>query len=740
MSDARVRPALQYAWKGPSLLIVNSHGECGADEGLSGFFYREARFLRTLALEINGKQPWLCEAAAVSPDRLAFTLVHPDVESPGGGGTGHSDDVEHLDADGLPERALDIRLEFDIRLDRLEVGLAITNRSLRPLVFAVAWRLDADYADIQEAQTGKREQNAAVRARPQDNGIELTYDHADLPYRTRIEASGTSWRSSAARIDAEVRLEPQQALVSTLRVIPSGTRVVLDEEGVRVREVALAGWRDRFTQIEATGRTDAERAIADNVRDIASFPQLDGESDEWLAPQAGMPLYPAFFGRDGLTAGWQTALLDRGELLDASMARLARMQSSRVDDWRDEEPGRLPYQVRQGPLALLNVNPYSAYYADFASPLMFVVSLANLYAWTGDMTCVDRYWDTARRILDWARRDGDKDRDGYLEYLTRSPKGTKNQGWKDSGDAIVYMDGSPVPAPIATCEIQAYWYIAQELMGTLCWLRGEREDAAEHYRNAASLKERFNRDWWVDESNCFAMALDPDKQRVAGATSNVGHCIACGIIDADHLPKVVGTLFAPDMFSGWGIRTLSSDHVYYNPISYHRGTVWAVEQATIAFGLRRFGFDARALDLVGAMFDLASLYAEHRIPECIGGYPRRDGTMPGAYPQANTPQLWNATVFPLLVQTVTGVLPLAPFETLVIDPVLPEWLPGLTLSRLRVGNATVSLRCWRDENGHASWEVLHKSGTLHVIRQPPPESLSAGLGDRMRAAWESLRG
>ena len=160
--------------------------------------------------------------------------------------------------------------------------------------------------------------------------------------------------------------------------------------------------------------------------------------DEWLALQAGMPLYPALFGRDTLTAGWQAAWVDRGASLDASLTKLSRMQSARSNQWRDEEPGRIPYQVRQGPLALLNINPYSAYYADYASPLMFVIALGHLYSWTGDADVIRRHWDAAQRILEWARTYGDKDGDGYLEYETRSQKGTKNQGWKDSGDAIVY--------------------------------------------------------------------------------------------------------------------------------------------------------------------------------------------------------------------------------------------------------------------------------------------------------------
>ncbi|HET8647489.1 MAG TPA: amylo-alpha-1,6-glucosidase, partial [Vicinamibacteria bacterium] len=353
---------------------------------------------------------------------------------------------------------------------------------------------------------------------------------------------------------------------------------------------------------------------------IASFPLLEGEADEWLTLQAGMPLYPAFFGRDALTAGWQAGLLDAGAMLRAALSRLGRLQTSRDFPWRDEEPGRIPYQVRTGPLARLEKNPYSAYYADFASPLMYVISLANLYAWTGRRADIDRHWTTAVRILEWARTRGDRDGDGYLEYLTLSPAGTKNQGWKDSGDAIVYDDGRPVPPPIATCEIQGYWYAAQSLMALLAWVRGERKMARALWRSARALKHRFNRDFWMEEEGFYALALDAQKRPVRALTSNVGHCLATGILDRARLPRVVARLFAPDLFSGWGIRTLSTGHAAYNPLSYHLGSVWAVENATTCFGLRRFGFAREAQRLARALFDLASLYPGGRIPETVGGY------------------------------------------------------------------------------------------------------------------------
>jgi len=347
--------------------------------------------------------------------------------------------------------------------------------------------------------------------------------------------------------------------------------------------------------------------------------------------------------------------------------------------------------------------------------------------------------DTARRILDWARTDGDKDRDGYLEYHTRSSKGTKNQGWKDSGDAIIYEDGRPVPPPLGTCELQGYWFAAEQLMAVMSWVLGARGDARAYWRSAMALKRRFNRDWWIDDQSTIALALDPDKNKVPAVSSNIGHCIATGIVDDDHLPTAVKRLMAPDMFSGWGIRTLSSRHRAYNPLSYHCGSVWAVEQATIAFGFRRFGFDAEATELTRALFDLAKLYPSYRIPETLGGYARGDRATPGAYPQANTPQLWNASAFPLLVHSMLGLQPVAPLHLLVVSPDLPEWMPEAVIHDLRLGGSTATIRFWRGDHGRSHAEVIKSTGTFRLIVQPPPESLTAGVRDRLRGLWDTVR-
>jgi glycogen debranching enzyme len=724
---------------GSSLLIVSDKGECEPSEQLSGYYFRETRFLSTLRFEVNGERPWLCEVAAIDPSQLVFTYTFPEVSEYGGGGSGQSGDDTPKDEHGIPQRAFVIRLMYRVEVDGLAIAATVVNHSRNPIACELAWSIDADFADIQEAQAGKRQQIAGVRRQPGERALEFRYEHARLPYCSRVIAEGAAdWRMTHSRISAPVSLPAQGSIDVALRVEPSAADGMSVQDATGVRKSTLERWRAAFARVEVPTNRVVEQVVAMNIRDYGSFPLLEGERDEWLSLQAGVPLYQALFGRDTLTAGWQAAWVDRGASLDASLTRLGRLQSNRRDDWRDEEPGRIPYQVRQGPLALLNVNPYSAYYADYASPLMFVISLGHLYAWTGDTATLRRHWDTARRILDWARTDGDKDGDGYLEYQTRSSKGTKNQSWKDSGDAIIYEDGSPVPPPLGTCELQGYWFAAQQLMAVMSWALGGRRDAVAHWRSAMALKKRFNKDWWVDDEACIALAMDSNKRRVRGVSSNIGHCIATGIVSDEHLPAAVERLFAPDMFSGWGIRTLSSAHPVYNPLSYHCGTVWPVEQATIAFGLRRFGFDARALELAEGLFALAALYPQGRIPECVGGYARREHA-PGAYPQANAPQLWNATAFPLLVHTILGLQPVAPASTLVVSPALPPWLTDVVLHDLRLGDAKATVRFWRDDQERSHAELVASRGTFRLVQQPPPESLSAGVGDRLRALWDTVR-
>jgi glycogen debranching enzyme len=386
-----VRPRILYAWRGPSFVIVSTRGECSDGEPLSGYYFREARFLRTLQLRIDGEEPWLCEAASVAPALLAFVYTYPEVAEYGGGGSGQSGDETPRNSKGIPQRALSIAVSIALHVDGMHVSASIANHADRAVTFELGWLLDADFADIQEAQASARQQQARVETRATGNSVSFAYGHERLQYRSilRVEGDG-AWRASSTSIGSTFTLERGQSVQHMLMVEPSNADGSTLPGDAGEREQAANSWRDRFARFSAPGNREVEAIVADNVRDVASFPLLEGRPDEWLALQAGMPLYPALFGRDTLTAGWQAAWLDRGESLDASLTRLGRLQSSRRHEWRDEEPGRIPYQVRQGPLALLDINPYSAYYADFASPLMFVIALGHAFFWTGDTALIRR--------------------------------------------------------------------------------------------------------------------------------------------------------------------------------------------------------------------------------------------------------------------------------------------------------------------------------------------------------------
>lgn len=735
-----ILPQSRLAWRGPSLLVTDARGMCSRDHAVTGFYHHEARHLSVLRLLVNGEDPWLCEFADVAPNRLDLTFNHPELQQFGGGGSGEATDERSLDAYGIEFRSLDLQLSYIVRVVGLDIALRIGNRTQRPAQVQITWNVAADFADIQEALDSARQQNAEVRAEPHADLLRLVYAHPDLLLSTEVRGGGDAeWSVACDHLRANVRLNARESSRLTLevRAIDGDRAITPDDE--RAREGRVREWHERTTSVTIPGNPMAAEVVRRSAEDLASLALLEDGPDEWLAPQAGVPLYPAFFGRDALTSGWQAGMLDQCDTLLSSLTKAARHQGTRADPWRDEEPGRIVQQIRRGPIARLGRTPFDRYYGDFASPLMFVVALATRYAWRGDDAELAALWDAARRIVDWVRDYGDRDGDGYLEYQTRSGVGPENQGWKDSGDAMIYEDGTPMPSPLAACEIQGYWYAAQQLMAGMCLARGEISEAKAFWRAAKDLKERFNRDWWLPDDQFIALAKGRDGRMARTIASNAGHCLTSGIIDDDHLPAVVGRLFAPDLFSGWGIRTLSTDHPRYNPLSYHRGSVWLVENATIAFGLRRFGFDARALELAGAMFELAGFYDRYRVPEAIGGYARGERPSPGAYPRANPLQAWNASAMPLFLQTILGLQPLARLDLLVADPVLPAWLPSVRLTGLRVGGASATLHFWRDEDGTSHVAKEHVRGTLHVVRQPPLESLAVGWGERIRSLVTRVR-
>ncbi|MBD3345131.1 MAG: hypothetical protein GF401_08735 [Chitinivibrionales bacterium] len=717
------------------MLIADSSGTCG-DHRFNGYFFYGTRYLKKLSLQINGEAPYVCSHGISGNNILEFSLIYPEVKT---GGTGGSGSGMINRQKGILERSLTCFVRYTIRPAGFDIELSITNTWNERASVTVGWLLDADFESFENVQNRNCKGRGKVSMAKEPRDVHFCLENEALGLRTIITPSGADYRikTDTKSLETELDLFKKERACIGLSVRAVDPQHKITEDQQRERENYLYNWIRQLSRLDAADKHHFTRIFNDSVELVGTAAGLDGSSDEWMAPYAGYPLYPFLFGRDALTSTWMIALYDHGRSLDHTLTKLGRLQGCTDDPWRDEEPGRIIQQARMDIPSRLGENPFLRYYGDFASPLMYVISMAYLYACTGNLDQIRKHWDTCCRILNWAERMGDPDGDGYLEYTTRSPDGPRNQGWKDSENAVVYEDGTLVEPPIATCEIQGYYYAALQTAYVFSFALGAKRDAFAYYTKAASLKKNFNRDFWVEDGGYIGFGLDSQKRLIRGKTSNIGHCLAAGIIDKKKVPFVVRNLFTRDMFSGWGIRTLSSNHAAYNPLSYHLGTVWPVENATIALGLRRYGYTHEAMQLVEANYDLASLWYCNRVPECIGGYDRTEYGHPGSFPKANAPQVWNGAAFGLFLQVMLGMQPVAPFKTLFVDPALPAWLPQLTIRSLRIGDATVSIEFRRRRSGRTTFKILEKTGTLHVLRQPPVNSLSTSLWGR---TWALVKG
>jgi glycogen debranching enzyme len=395
------------------------------------------------------------------------------------------------------------------------------------------------------------------------------------------------------------------------------------------------------------------------------------------------------FGRDSLITSLQ-ALPFRPDLAATTLRTLASRQGTTVDDFRDEEPGKILHELRFGELTVTGRTPHSPYYGSADSTPLFLILLDEYERWTGNAELVRTLERNARQALEWIDSYGDLDRDGYVEYQTRNPAcGLVNQCWKDSWNAILFADGAVAAGPIATCEIQGYVYDAKRRCARLARRFWQDEPlAARLDAEADALRERFLDDFWIEETECFALALDGHKRQVDSITSNVGHLLWSGIVGQDHADAVAGRLMSDTMYSGWGVRTMASDQGGYNPVEYHNGTVWPHDNSIIAAGLRGYGHDVEAARIADSMIRAAGFF-DHRLPEVFAGCESSLTHAPVEYPTASSPQAWAAAAPLLLLTTALGLAPDA--DGLHSAPRLPERFGRLALRRVpgRWGRADV---------------------------------------------------
>jgi glycogen debranching enzyme len=687
----------------PQLTILEGSTFCICDEigdldgQTSGFFTDDTRFLSELQLTVNGARPLLLSSGKVEYFSAAFFLRNPL-------------------AGGLGQDVLSIKRERFVG-EGMQDHIALENQSMEPIEFELGLRIGTDFADIMSVKEHDFALGDPRRARPLPGPVPPRHDgerngfffeESDgehlrtqlfLSQQGEVNGSGVTWKIGLRpRETWHLRIDVVAALDGEETVQPRSLERHFGEERGRVRE-SLAAWQLRVPQIRASW-DELAHSFNQSVADLASLRMRGaGRVGTGRLPAAGMPWFMTVFGRDTLITCLQTMLFGP-ELARGALEVLADLQATEDDPDIDAEPGKIVHEVRHGKAAK---TWFARYYGTVDATPLYLVLLSELWRWTDDTPLVRRFREPALRALEWIDRYGDSDGDGFVEYRRRTPRGLENQSWKDSGDSQRFHDGRIAKAPIAPCEVQGYVYDAKRRTAELA--REVWRDTALAQRleaEAEELRERFDAAYWVEErGGYYALALDGEKNRVDSLCSNIGHLLFSGIVPAHRVDQVVDRLMGDELWSGWGVRTMSTGDAAYNPLSYHNGTVWPHDNSLIAYGLARAARWPEAHRIVRTMLTASGHFA-YQLPEVFAGMHRSETGFPIAYPTAARPQAWAAGTPVLLLQLLLGLAPdprrqvletVAPLE-------LPSWTGTIRLTGVRAFER--------------SWDVRLEDGTVRV--------------------------
>ena len=678
-----------------------------------GFFARDTRFISGYELRINGRRPMLLNSGPIQFFSSRFEFTNERLV----------DDVGPID-----RQSLSIRLDRTIS-EGVHEDLDIVNYARRPVRLTIEVAIDSDFADIFEVRGSDIVRRGQLNTRWFRSKGELRTTYANGSFHreliVEVEKADSPVQYANGRLVFVATIPPKDVWHTCLKWFPltdpAGARAARRRPatlGCNAIETRRPGGRPTLPHVALeTPNVTVNRTWAQAVRDLDALRLEDSSFERGVyVPAAGVPWFVTLFGRDTLVVSMQ-AISGYPEFAAGALRRLGAMQATGDDPERDMEPGKIPHEIRHGEFAELGILPYQPYFGTHDATSLYVIVLSYLYQWLGDESILRRHLDNAEAAMRWIDRYGDRDGDGLQEYKTRSSHGYYNQGWKDAGDAILMADGSLAPLPIGTCELQGYVYDAKLRMGDIYERLGRPKDARRLRREAQTLFDRVNEQLWWEEEGTYALGLDGQKRQIRSVASNAGHLLQSGIVPPDRAEKVVKRLLADDMWSGWGVRTLSSDHVAYNPFSYQLGSVWPHDNAMIAGGFRRYGFDAEAAKVARGIFDAAERLLGYRLPELYSGLPRHEASFPVQYPGANVPQAWAAGSVLRLVAILAGIHATtdAAGSRLYVNPALPSWLPSLTIRNLRAGNGSMDLAL---DDGKV--DVLSNTTGFEVIHRPAP--------------------
>lgn len=708
--EISVGPPILTINQGSTFMVTDLNGEIAADSE-HGVFASDTRFVSYYAIFANG-EPWQrLTSSPITYYAARIYLTNRPFASEEG---------------NIPGRTLGLLITRVVG-EGVHEDLDVTNYGLTPVRFNLEIELRADFADLFEVKAHKFVRRGRIETVWNKEGQELRFSYTNHDFHRgliyRLLNSSLPAHYANGRISFEIELTPGATWHAC------GYYVLLHDQRERAPmypcydehcETDLdqlhRQWQERATKLTSANE-DINRLYRQSVEDMGALRlhEHDFAPDIWI-PAAGVPWFVTIFGRDSLIASLQNMLVDPG-FARGALQKLAQLQATEMDDWRDAEPGKIPHEIRFGELAHFHKVPHTPYYGTADATILYLIVLHEAWKWLGDDGLLRQYYDVALRCLGWIDQYGDLDGDGFQEYQTRCSQGYEDMGWKDAGDAVVYPDGSRVRQPKALCELQGYVYDAWMRMAEVFAALGEGERATELRKKAAALQGRFEERFWCEDIGFYALALDPNKRPVRTIASNAGHCLWSGIASREHAARVVERLLQPDMWSGWGIRTLSTRNPAYNPFSYQRGSVWPHDNGIIALGFKRYGFAAEAARIARDISEAASHFVSYRLPELYAGIERRLGTFPVPYLRANVPQAWAAGTLFHLLQAILGLQADAPNNHLYISPQLPSWLPDLKLEGLKVGTSRFDLRFWREGN-RTRWEVLSQEGDIRVQEKP----------------------
>lgn len=706
--DIHVGKSRLVIHQGEAVWLAEPDGQVPADSE-RGLLFRDTRLISVWRLYANGA-PWeRLSGGAPTHFMMQTFLSNPAIPTEG--------NTE------IAARALLLELSRWLE-GGVHEDLDIVNNGRGRARFNLELVLRSDVADLFEVKSHRlvRRGRIVTEWSEADQQLKSLYRNGDFMRGLTLTARGDTQAVLAnGRLSFEVDLKPGETWHACLLTdLHDGAETLkapqghASTSGASVSSDALAEWRGGATRLH-TPNEEFYRFYHQGVDDLAALRlPWTRKGEVSVVPAAGLPWFAALFGRDSLIVALQCAPVTL-QFARGALDLLGDWQATERDDSRDAEPGKILHELRRGELAYFKLIPHTPYYGTADATPLYLVLLHAAWRWTGERALLERHLETAERCLDWIDNCGDRDGDLFQEYQTRAPRGYENMAWKDAGDAVPYPDGTLVRGPKALCELQGYVYAAWTGMAEIFTALGQEDRAAEMRVKAVALLEKFNAVFWDEAWGGYLYALDGEKQPVKTSVSNVGHLLWSGIVPPERAARVVARLMAPDMFSGWGIRTLSTQHPLYNPLAYHNGSVWPHDNGLIAQGFARYGFRAEAARVARAVSGAATFFALHQIPELYAGLPREAAPFPVQVPGANVPQAWAAASAFSFLQALLGLEADAPNNVLRLAPALPAWLPELTLRDLRMGAHRFDLHFVREGERTQVHVLQGDAGVVQVV-------------------------